>query len=240
MSPAGRIHLDPAGFEELAALPEDELRALLALLALAPDGELTGGERKLAKTASAPDVATLRETLARLAARRGPDGRPWLARDEVRGEARLRLSLPDRLAIRHPALGSPTRSALIPASRRAAAPAARSEAEIGAAAAASLRAADPTLADLADAWIAHLTSLSPSGTLSVSIEVRNRVMIERLFATDGARALESALLAGLRNVKSLDRQPERYLTAAVRAQSEGVGRRPAVGSLALLPDEEVF
>ena len=235
MSPAGRLHLDPDGMAELLALPVAELRVLLALISLAPDGELTGMERKLAARASLSGVAELREVLAHLAARTNSAGQPWLSRDLVRGEVRLRLSLPDSIAVRHPVMRARTGSSEeTPAHRGAPA---RSEGNIRDSAVAAVRAIDPGLGEMAEAWIAHLASLDPSGTLPLATEVRNWVTIERLISTEGADAVAAALLAGMKNVHNLDRQPERYLVAAARGASAAPVRRVIPGATPVQRDE---
>ncbi len=228
MSPGVRIHLDPGGMLDLVALPPDELRVLLVILALAPDGELLGAERRLARLAGLSGPRELRLVLARLAARRGPDDRAWLGRDLLRGVVRIQLRLPERMAVCHPLGG--IRPDAAAASARRVAPA-RSEADIRDAAAAAVRAVHPLVADLADAWVAKLASLDPTGSLPISIEVRSRITIERLLADCGPEAVEVALLSGLRNVRTLERGPERYLEAAARGAAATPGRRVVPGAV---------
>ena len=208
MSPI--VHLDPRGFARLLALSDAERRLFVAIVAEAPDGELRGAERRLARLAGMKG-AELRATLLALAATTPP-------LIEIRATAEgiaVRLAANPDLIVRH------SSSAARPATRISApAPLLVSlETETGRISA-ELAALEPDLPDLLRGWIAHLAELG-GGSIERPLALLQWTTALRIAGLYGAEILRLALEAGLKNVRTLGSHPERYLLAAARGAAEG-------------------
>ena len=144
------VHIDPSRLSDLLALPDPELRVLLAAISLAKRAVLIDRERELARRAGM-NQRDAKAVLTRLAATPGPTGAPWIRVDLIKGIRRIDLAGLNGLLVRHVPTPTPTaavapiRSEKVP---RVAPP--RSVEQLLVAAAAEVRTIDAGLGDLSE------------------------------------------------------------------------------------------
>lgn len=238
------LHLDPKGLMGLLALSDRELRVVLAILSLAPSGELVAKEMLLAKRAGLKGPKELHQILDRLATGVASKGRPVVARDTVRKQPRVRLIGPAGLLVNHPMRGTATpKTGVTPKATPTPKPTVGAEAlELDLARRKeSVRAEHgKNLADLTEAWIAHLASLAPERRLPAALAILQWDAVAELAARYGVEAGLSALRAGLVGVKDLGKRPDQYLRTVARSSyvetPTGGRRRHAI--IPAAPDEE--
>lgn len=236
---SGLIHLDPKGFGDLLALGDREIRVLLGILSLAPDGTLLANEGRLARRAGLKGTRELHEVLDGMATGATSKGKPVIARDTWQKQARVKVIGPAHLLVSHQAARSAP----------AKAPAAPVPATVGPAGitsqlakrAAAVRGEyGDNLADLTETWIGHLASLHPKRALPSTVAVLQWDAVAELAATYGLEAAMTSLRAGLGGVKDLGTHPEQYLRSVARSHyvktPTGGRRRHAV--IAAAPQEE--
>lgn len=208
MSPI--VHLDPRGMHRLLALGETERRLFLTILAEAPDGELRGAERRLARLAGVKGEE-LRAALLALAATTPPLIEVRATPDGIG----VRLAANPDLIVRHTtgvSARGPRAAAPAPLAASLDGEMARLEAEL------ALLEAD--LPRLLRAWIAHLAELG-GGSLERPLALLQWTSALRISGLYGPEILRLALEAGIKNVRTLGSHPERYLLAAARGSAEG-------------------
>ena len=242
------VHLDPARLTDLLALPDPELRLLLAAVSLAKAGILTNSEKELAKRAGMTqrEVKTL---LASLAERPGPTGAPWIRIDLVKGVRRIDLAGMNGLLVRH----VPSKELVAAVARTgttARVTPRRTAAELLEAAAREVRAIDAGLADLTDLHVAHLAALEEDGKLPLEIACLQYDTVRELATSDGIEIAASALAAAIGGIKGNPRTAHRYLrSVAARAvdSTRGaarIGSRKGKGKAVVpstpLNDEDLF
>jgi hypothetical protein len=236
------VHLDLFVLPRLLdAVSDRELRLLMALLALAPSGELVGHERQLARRAGLDSVATLRMLAAGLTEQRQGWTGPLLAQDTVGGKRRLRVAMPGLLVVhpdRRAAASDRTSTATAGAPVRARDLAARRDRQ----AQLLLEAAGERVAGLIDAWLGHLVELrrkagQPSAELTSAEELVQLEVALEISQRHGADVLAAALAAAVSGLREASAAPERYLAAiADRLARSGRERRaPSV-----MAEEELF
>lgn len=223
------VHLDPTRLTDLLALPNPELRVLLAAVSLAKRAVLIDREKELARRAG----MTQREataTLERLAALPGPTGAPWIRVDVVKGLRRIDLAGMNGLLVRH----VPTKEASLPTARTSSAPARvtplRSVTELLDAAAEHVRAIDRGLADLADLHVAHLATLEEDGKLPLEIACLQYDTVRELATSAGIEATISALAAAVGGVKGNPRTAHRYLRSVAARAVDSTRGAARIGS----------
>ncbi len=222
------VHIDPAKLTDLLALPDPELRVLLAAISLAKRTVLIDREKELAKRAGM-NQREAKAVLERLAATLGPTGAPWIRVDLVKGVRRIDLAGLNGLLVRHvPTPASPVASARPDRAPRVAP--ARSPEMLLAAAAAEVRAIDAGLADLADLHLAHLASLEEDGTLPLEIACLQYDTVREIAQTDGIEVASSALAAAIGGVKGNPRTAHRYLRSVAARAVDGSRSKPRIGA----------
>lgn len=222
------IHIDPAKLSDLLALPEPELRVLLAAISLAKRAVLIDREKELAKRAGM-NQREAKAVLERLAATPGPTGAPWIRVDMVKGIRRIDLAGLNGLLVRH--VPTPALPASLP--RPAAAPRVtprRSVEELLAAAAAEVRAIDAGLADLADLHVAHLAGLEEDKALPLEIACLQYDTVREIAQSDGIEVATSALAAAIGGVKGNPRTAHRYLRSVAARAVDAAGGKPRIGA----------
>lgn len=240
---SGILHLDPNGLPAMLALPDRELRVFLAILALAPDGELLANEGRLAKRAGLSGTRELHEVLDAMATGAATKGRPMVARDTVRKQPRVRIIGPKELIVRHVQRAGAKATETVKA-----APVTKPTVGTDALTLDLARRKETVrtehgknLADLAEAWVAHLASLAPEGRLPGPVAILQWDAVAELAARYGAEAALTALRAGLVGVKDLGKRPDQYLRSVARSAyvetPTGGRRRHAV--IAAAPEEEL-
>lgn len=241
---SGVLHLDPKGLLALLALSDRELRVVLAILSLAPDGELTANEGRLAKRAGLTGTKELHKVLDRLATGLASKGRPVVARDTVRKHPRVRLIGPAGLLVNHPMRGTATpKASTAPKAAPAPKPTVGADAlELDLARRKENVRTEhgKNLADLTEAWVAHLASLAPERRLPAALAILQWDAVAELTARYGVEAALTALRAGLVGVKDLGKRPDQYLRTVARSSyvetPSGGRRRHAI--IPAAPDEE--
>lgn len=211
-------HLDPTALGAVLDLEPAAGRVLLALLALAPSGEMVGNEMRWATRAGLKGPVALREILAQLAATMGPSGMPIIARDTVRKQPRVRLNgLPDlffhhlRQPVKtpHPAVAAEHDDLRRP-------PRVEMETIRESKWAALRKEYGDRLAELTEAWVGHLASLSSDGKLPLPLQIVQYDTVTDMAARFGPELALYALSAGISGVKKLDHHPEHYLSQVAR------------------------
>ena len=221
------VHLDPSRLPDLLALPDPELRVLLAAVSLAKRAVLIDREKELAKRAgmSQREAKTI---LARLAETTGPTGTPWIRVDLVKGVRRIDLAGLNGLLVRHVPVPTAPPAARPVAAPRVAPP--RSVPELLAAAAAEVRAIDAGLADLADLHVAHLASLEEDKQLPLEIACLQYDTVREIAQAGGISVASSALAAAIGGVKGNPRTAHRYLHSVAARAVDGSRSQPRIGS----------
>ena len=188
------IHLDPAKLAELgAAVDAEGLRVLVALLGLAPNGDLSAPDRRLATAAGFADVEALRTALERLAVTR-LGKHPIIIREKISGGFRTRITAPAGLAISHPTNArerggpaEPRRSAARRPIEDIVAELAKTIEEVG----------DEALLTMTDALVAHLATAEEDGKLPSGRIVQIYGLVLSLVSQYGIGAVNTAIRAGL-------------------------------------------
>jgi hypothetical protein len=212
------FHLDPLALPDLIERTDaNGLRVIIALLSLAPSGELTGAERRLANRAGLASVADLRATLATLAATDGRTGGPLLVTSKVKNESLIAIG--PGLAgfvVNHPTIRD--RSAAKTTGSDVRAPAPAPLADLRDALVAGLRSeGGDAIADLAAAFLAHLATLESDGLLALNLQVATLETIRSCLASFGPESVASALTTGLRYQRNdPNSRPERYIAAVAQ------------------------
>lgn len=241
------VHLNSPGARRLLGLPLAQMRVILAILALAPDGQYRGSERVLAAVAGLRPTELL-TVLADLAIAESPllslkSGPPPHATKGARaktpagGTRRLGPILQVDLNTDHAIFiahatgpGTPDRPASParpPIETPVMAPTVRPRPSLireNAALEAVVKTEYPEVAELVRGWLAHLAEL-PGGPLSGSLEFLQWSTVARLLAEYGPELVRTALESALIHVQERHDHPERYLVAAVHGLAES--GRPA-------------
>ena len=224
------VHIDPAKLTDLLALPDPELRVLLAAISLAKRAVLIDREKELARRAGMGQREA-KAVLARLAETPGPTGAPWIRVDLVKGVRRIDLAGLNGLLVRHvPTTNAPVAA---PTPRTEKAPRVaplRTSTELLAAAAAEVRAIDPGLADLADLHVAHLASLETDEKLPLEIACLQYDTVREIAHADGIGIASSALAAAIGGVTGNPRTAHRYLRSVAARAVDGSGGKPRIGA----------
>ena len=224
------VHIDPSRLSDLLALPDPELRVLLAAISLAKRAVLIDRERELARRAGM-NQRDAKAVLTRLAATPGPTGAPWIRVDLIKGIRRIDLAGLNGLLVRHVPTPTPTaavapiRSEKVP---RVAPP--RSVEQLLVAAAAEVRTIDAGLGDLADLHVAHLAGLEEDGRLPLEIACLQYDTVREIAQADGIEVASAALAAAIGGVKGNPRTAHRYLRSVAARAVDGSRSKPRIGA----------